>query len=289
MLLGWRAYLRQRYGAAGAWLALGVFAKLFPIFLLGGCAIALIRRWRTGADRGARNDVIRFGAAAVTASAVVNLPFAIPAFHNWLWFWTFNERRNGNADLLHWLHILHMTNVSTVNRVLGAIVLVAVVAGAVAIRRGTPVARTAALVFLVFMLMEKIYSPQYTLWILVYGLLADWDLWTIVALTLIGLVDDANAAVHIALVHDQAPKALRWYDRNILPREQGVRLVGMIAIGGVMLARELMPGRFRGPEQTTSRPPEPQAGKDPQSAMRSCDAPAVAALPSQRGRASRRS
>jgi hypothetical protein len=254
MLLGWRAYLRGHYESAGAWLALGVFAKLFPIFLFGACALALLRRWRIGRDSTARNDLIRFAMAAVSASAVVNLPFAIPAFHNWVWFWTFNEQRAGNADLLHWLHILSATSASTTNRVLAAITLLAVIAGAAAIWRGAPIAATAALVFVVFMLFEKIYSPQYTLWIVVYALLAEWDLWTIVALSLIGLVDDANAAVHIALVHDHAPEALQWYDHNIAPRAQGLRLLGETITGAAML---ISPRRSSVPPRLPHAPRSP--------------------------------
>jgi hypothetical protein len=241
MLLGWRAFQRDRPAAAGAWLALGVFAKLFPIFLFGASLIVLARRWRTARDERTRHTLVRFAASAVAASAVVNLPFAIPAFHNWIWFWTFNEQRNGNADLLHLVHLLDGAGVSTSNHVLTAIVLIAVAAGAVAAWRGARVDRVAALVFLVFMVMEKVYSPQYTLWVLIYALLAEWELWTIVALALIGLVDDGAAAVHIALVHDQAPNARAWYDRNMAPREQGFRLFGLVVCGAAMFARQCVP------------------------------------------------
>jgi hypothetical protein len=247
MLLGWRAYLRGRYATAGVWLALGMFAKLFPIFLLGACALGLFKRWRGSGDPVARNDLVRFGVGALLASAVVNLPFAIPAFTNWKWFWVFNETRNGNSDLLHCLHILTgATGVTTTNQVLTAIALVAVAAGAVAIWRGVRVGHVAALVFLVFMVFNKVYSPQYTLWVLVYALIAEWDLWTIVALSLVGLVDDATAAVRIALVHDHAPRALAWFDATIVPREQAFRLLGMIVPGGAMFARELRQRRAAG-------------------------------------------
>lgn len=245
MLLGWRAYLKQRHAAAGAWLALGVFAKLFPAFLLGACLIALLKRWHTKRDRGARDDLARFGAVAATTSAVVNLPFAIPAFKNWLWFWTFNAQRTYHSDLLSWLHVggFNTASIATTNLVLSAIVLAGAVAGAVAIWRGARVAHVAALVFLWFMVMEKVYSPQYTLWILVYALLADWDLWTIVALTMIGLIDYASAAVHIELVHSspQTPTTLSWYEQHIMYWQQGLRLLSSLAIGSAMIARELAP------------------------------------------------
>lgn len=254
MLLGWRAYRVQHHAAAGAWLALGVFAKLFPVFLLGACAAQLIARWHAGQDPAARGDLARFGGAAVAASALVNLPFAVPAFHNWLWFWSFNARRDDHASLLAWLHILDTASITTTNVVLTAVVLIVAAIGAVAIWRGTAIARVAALVFLVFMVLEKVYSPQYTLWIVAYALLADWDLWTIVALSLIGLVDDANAAVHIALVHDHASQALTWFDRTIAPREQGFRLLGSIAIAGAMLAHELLPSQISDSSQANDRP-----------------------------------
>jgi hypothetical protein len=277
MLLGWRAYLRRRYATAGAWLALGVFAKLFPIFLFGACLLELIKRWHTARDPETRNDTVRFSAAALSASAAVNLPFAIPAFHNWIWFWTFNQQRDGDADLLHMLHILGpTTSVATTNHVLTAIVFGTVIAGAVAIRRGAPIDRVAALVFLAFMILNKIYSPQYTLWVLVYALIADWDLWTIVALSLIGLVDDASAAVHITLVHDQAPRALVWFNHNISPREQAFRLFGMIVPGGAMFAREVWLAR-----STERAPNDGDAPRDRatvwehQSPQRPLEAPAI--------------
>ncbi len=258
MLLGWRAYLRHRYASAGAWLALGVFAKFFPFILLGACLLGLVKRWRTDRDQRSRSDLIRFTTAAAGASAIVNLPFAIPAFHNWIWFWVFNERRNSNADLLAWLHVMSAASTGTVNLVLTGIVVIAIIAGGVAIWRGARIAHVSALVFLVFMVMEKVYSPQYTLWVFVYAVLADWDLWTLVALSLMGLVDYAAAAVHIALVHSGTPKLLNWYVRNIMRREQGFRLLILVATGATTLARAALPSPH--PKRAVpldQNPPEP--------------------------------
>ena len=244
MLLGWRCYLRQRYAAAGVWLALGVFAKLFPVFLLGACLIALIKRSRVSGARGARHDLVRFYASAVGASLAVNLPFAIPALHNWFWFWTFNADRTNNADLLSWLHILSSASIGTANLVLTSVVLVAVVAGGIAIWRGARITHVTAFVFLVFMVMEKVYSPQYTLWVFVFALLADWDVWALVALSLIGLTQDAAAATSIALNHGHPATpavTLSWFRENILRREQGLRLFGFVVLGVTTLARDLLP------------------------------------------------
>lgn len=252
MLLGWRCYLKRHYGAAGAWLALGVFAKFFPIILLGGCFVALVKRWRTDQSTSASTDLRRFTLAAAGASAIVNLPFAVPAFRNWLWFWTFNDQRPGDADIFAWLHLLNTSNIGTINLVLTTAVAVAVIAGGVAIWRGMPVASVSAVVFLVFMVMEKVYSPQYTLWVFVYGLLADWDLWVLVAISILGLADDATDAVEIALIHGHSPHVLSWYLRDIQYRERGIRLLGLITVGAAMFTRDVRIRRRTQPDRAPS-------------------------------------
>lgn len=241
MLLGWRAYIRQRYGAAGAWLALGVFAKLFPVFLFAFCLAELVRRWRSRTAASGQ-DLVRFVLAAISASVVANVPFMVAAFHNWLYFWRFNSLRNDHSGLLCWLHILSHASLGTTNAVLSAIVLVAAAIGAVAIWRGAWVAHVAAVVFFVFMLMEKVYSPQYTLWLVVFALIAEWEPWTIAVLSVMGLVDYANAAVHIALVAHHS-SLLRWYDQHIYNSNQGLRLMTILVVTAVTLYRTDYRGR----------------------------------------------
>jgi hypothetical protein len=51
--------------------------------------------------------------------------FAVPAFHNRLWFWTFNAQRTDPSDPLSWRHILGTASITTTNLVLSVIVLVA--------------------------------------------------------------------------------------------------------------------------------------------------------------------
>ncbi|MGH2910050.1 MAG: hypothetical protein ACRDK8_12205, partial [Solirubrobacteraceae bacterium] len=151
-----------------------------------------------------------------------------------------------------------LTSITTTNLVLSVIVLVAAAAAAVAIWRGARIAHEAALVFLAFMVMERVYSPQYTLWVLIYALLDDWELWTIVALSLIGLIEYGSAAIHIQLVHSD-PRTLAilgWYEQHIMYAQQGLRLLGSIAIGGAMLARQLRNGGI------SERVP-PAAGEEP--------------------------
>lgn len=234
MLLGWRAFTRERYASSGAWLALGTFAKLYPACLLVFCVVGLVRRRRSG--QATKRDLRRFLGLTAGVSMVINLPFMIPAFHNWLYFWSFNTARNEHADLLSWLGPLSNASLSTTNAVLAAAVIAAGACGAVAIWRGARVAHVAASVFFVCMLMQKVYSPQYTLWLVAFALIADWEPWAIGVLSIVGLVDYANAVIHIALVARHA-SFVHWDENHIFPLNQGLRLLTTLIVGLLMTYR----------------------------------------------------
>jgi len=239
MLLGWRAWTRDRYCAAAMWLALGAFAKLYPAFLLVFCLVELASRWRSGLA--STRDVARFVAAAAAVATIVNVPFILIAFHNWLYFWSFNVARNQHADLLSWLHLLNDASLGTTNASLAAVVIAAVAIGALAICKGARVIHVAAVVFFVFMLMQKVNSPQYTLWLVAFALMADWEPWTIAVLSMMGLTDYANSVIHIALVQQHAT-FVRWYELQIYPLDQGLRLLTTLIVAVAVLHRAAHPG-----------------------------------------------
>jgi hypothetical protein len=223
MAAGWLAWSRNRYGSAAALLTLGVFTKLYPAFLLLFCAVALLQRRRDGLA--GNQDLARYGAATIATAAVVNVPFMVLAFRNWSYFWTYNGRRTEHADLLSWLGPLEHAPASSANLVLAIVLAAAVVAGVVAIlRRASPV-HVAAIVFFVYMLFQKVNSPQYTLWLVAYAAMDEWEPWTIVALSLMGLVDYATAAIHIELVAGRAHGVDYWFVRHFYSPDQGLRLM----------------------------------------------------------------
>jgi len=234
MLLGWHAWTRNRYRAAAFWLALGTFAKLYPVFLFAFCLVELARRWRSGQAAG--RDVVRFLVTALAVTVAVNVPFMVLAFHNWAFFWSFNAARNEHAGLLFWLHLLNHTLPGTTNAILTSLVLAAAAIGALAIWRGAKVADVAVAVFCVFMLLQKVYSPQYTLWVAAFALIAGWDLWAICALSMMGLTDYASAVIHIALVQRHSSFVF-WYQNQIMPLDQGLRLLTTLAVAIAMAHR----------------------------------------------------
>ncbi len=155
---------------AGALIGLGAATKLYPLFILGAVLVVCLRT-----DR-----VRRFAATlagAVAAWLVANAPVLLYGREQWMVFWTFNADRG--ADLgslwLVWQQAGHTVAPATINQVswvLFAAVCVAVLCLGLACPRPPRVAQLAFLVVAGFLLVNKVYSPQYVLWLLPLAVLA---------------------------------------------------------------------------------------------------------------------
>ncbi len=159
------AWSRDRPVLAGVLIGLGTAIKLYPLFLLGALLVVCLRRGRMPRVR-ARPPV-----AAVLAWLAVNLPAMLTAFDQWKVFWTFNDERG--ADLgsvwLVWQQMGHTVTPGLVNAVslvfFGAVCVGVLVLGLRA-RRTPRIPQLAFLVVVGFLLVNKVYSPQYVLWLL---------------------------------------------------------------------------------------------------------------------------
>jgi uncharacterized membrane protein len=164
------AWSRDRPLLTGVMIGLGVATKLYPLFLLGPILVVAWRRRQLGS----------FGLAAAGAAAawvVANAPAWLTGFERWKVFWSFNADRGADLGSL-WLVLQragHTVTPDTINAwswVLFGVVCLAV--GLLGLRAPqTP--RVAQLAFLVvagFLLVNKVYSPQYVLWLLPLAVLA---------------------------------------------------------------------------------------------------------------------
>lgn len=164
------AWARGRPVLAGVMIGLGVAAKLYPLFLLGAFLIDAIRRRRMD----------RLGTTVLAAGAtwvLVNLPALMGDENAWKLFWSFNSDRG--ADLgSFWLVIQQsgaVVSSHTINVVSGCFFLLAcaaVFALGLAAKKRPQVAQIAFLVVAAFLLVNKVYSPQYVLWLLPLAVLA---------------------------------------------------------------------------------------------------------------------
>jgi len=164
------AWSRDRPVLTGVLIGLGAATKLYPLFPLGPI---LVVAWR-------RRSMAKFawaaGAAAV-AWTVANLPAWLTGLEQWKVFWSFNADRGADLGSL-WLvlsHAGHSVSANGINQwswvLFGAICLAIGVLGL----RAPETPRVAQLAFLVvagFLLVNKVYSPQYVLWLLPLAVLA---------------------------------------------------------------------------------------------------------------------
>ena len=180
---GLLAFFRRRDRAAGVALGLGAATKLYPALL----AVPLIaQRLR---ERRADGAIVL---AWTTAGAwlLVNLPFAAAAPTAWLTFFRFNGERGADFDSLWYIACRHLDlcpSTRAINVGSFAIFLISIaVVWAIKVRRHPDFPRwTLGLPLLVaFLLSNKVYSPQYGLWLLPWFALALPRLWPFLAFSL---------------------------------------------------------------------------------------------------------
>ncbi|MGY1837299.1 glycosyltransferase family 87 protein [Blastococcus sp. SYSU DS0510] len=177
---GMWAWARHRPVLAGVLLGLGVAAKLYPALLLAGLLLLCLRAGRLAVWA-------RTAAAAALTWVAVNLPVAVLAPENWSRFFTLNRTRPADPDSL-WNIALHVAGdqlldgplaegqTPTVLNAAVAVVLLAALGAVAWLTLAAPVRpRVAQIVFLlvaVFLLTNKVWSPQYSLWLLPLAVLA---------------------------------------------------------------------------------------------------------------------
>ena len=167
---------RGRGLAAGVLLGLATAAKLYPVLLLGPLLVLCLRagRWRAFWEATG-------GAAA--AWLVVNVPVMITTqgggLHlreGWKQFYTFSEERPVDFGSL-WLIISQRTgnpmdDVNDYAMILMVLACAGVAALALCAPRRPRFAQLAFLVIAAFVLTNKVYSPQYVLWLIPLAALA---------------------------------------------------------------------------------------------------------------------
>ncbi|AYY15090.1 DUF2029 domain-containing protein [Actinobacteria bacterium YIM 96077] len=168
------AWTRERPGWAGILIGVGAAVKLYPVLLLGPLVLVALRA--PGRLRELRKVGVCGGVAVATWS-LINAPFALWARDGWLTFFEFNAAREADFGSIWYARQLLAPELlpGDVDRLalgaalvlLGAIILLAMLAP-----RPPRLAQLAFLAVAAFVLINKVWSPQYSLWLLPLAALA---------------------------------------------------------------------------------------------------------------------
>ncbi len=164
------AWARGRPVLAGVMIGLGTATKLYPLFLLGALLIVAVRR--RGLGRWMQATV-----AAVVAWLVVNLPAMLTAFSHWKTFWVFNDHRGADLGSV-WMLASQLgfnkdaTFINDVSLIFFIGVCLLVLVLGLVVPHPPRIAQLAFLIVAGFLLINKVYSPQYVLWLLPLAALA---------------------------------------------------------------------------------------------------------------------
>ncbi len=164
-------FARGRPVATGVLIGLGTATKLYPLFLLGAVVVICLRERRY-------RELVDTTLAAAASWFLLNAPAYLSGPEEWKRFWAFNSERGPDLGSI-WLVISQGSgdaiSAATVNHWSWAMFALWCVGVAVLGFRAPSTPRLAQLGFLVvagFLLVNKVYSPQYVLWLLPLAVLA---------------------------------------------------------------------------------------------------------------------
>ncbi|KPN16462.1 MULTISPECIES: glycosyltransferase family 87 protein [unclassified Arthrobacter] len=163
--LGMLAFARSKPALAGVLIGLGTALKLYPVLILGAVLVLAIRtfKWRPA--------VVTFAATALTWLAV-NVPFALRDFEGWKYFYEFSRDRGaGNSSVWQAWNITFPEFEADAAFIgfwayfLFALACAGIALLALAAPRRPRMAQLVFLIVAAFILTNKVYSPQFVLWL----------------------------------------------------------------------------------------------------------------------------
>jgi Glycosyltransferase family 87 len=177
--LGIAAWAARRGVWAGIFLGLAVAAKFYPLVVFGPLLLLCLR---TGQLR----EFVKTFAAAACAWLAVNLPVMIAAPSGWATFYVFSKNRYADWGSIWYLFehfnlpVLGNAQLGPLNR-LSAVFLaaaaVAITVLALAAPRRPRLGQLCFLALAAFLMTNKVWSPQYVIWLVPLAVLARPRLW----------------------------------------------------------------------------------------------------------------
>jgi len=177
--LGIAAWAARRAGWAGVFLGLAVAAKFYPLVVFGPLLLLCLRA-------GQLREFAKTLAAAVFAWLAVDLPVMIAAPSGWAYFYVFSKNRGADWGSIWYLFehfnvpVLGNFQLSALNElsaVFFAAACAAITVLALAAPRRPRLPQLCFLALAAFLMTNKVWSPQYVVWLVPLAVLARPRLW----------------------------------------------------------------------------------------------------------------
>jgi hypothetical protein len=212
---------RQR--PAVAILSLAVWTKFFPVLVLA--VILLISL------RGPLRRTLELGGIFLAVTLALNLPFVLWGWPRWAWFFEYNAIREIEPSLYLLSGAHPRTSVWAANAISAIAVAAAVlVLAVVELRtRRLDLMRAACALVCVFLIVNKVYSPQYWLWVVALVALAALPGWIASAVSVLALTDYAASFARLHLQGDHAWAQVAWFDHAVFWPVVALRYAALVA------------------------------------------------------------
>jgi hypothetical protein len=224
---------------AGVLLGLGVAAKFYPLIVFGALLLLCLRAGRM-------REFGKAAAAGAFAWLAVNLPIALNAPAGWAHFFAFSRSRGADWGSI-WFMFEYFnlrgvgdSSIGMLNVMSSACFAVAAVAIAVlalAAPRRPRLPQQCFLLLAAFLMLNKVWSPQYVVWLVPFAVLARPRIWAYVAWQL------AEVAyffaiwgyfVHLYTTGEQAGLGPGWYFAAVIARFLTVALLAAIVVQDIL-------------------------------------------------------
>lgn len=158
------AWSRKRVGWSGVLLGLAIASKFYPLFILGPLFLLCLRS-------GQLRSFWKLLATTAAAWLAVNVPIMMLNFDGWKEFYVFSATRGADWGSIWYvlMAVKHPVPPESLNAVVAVLLVTLCVGIALIILRAQRRPRYAQVAFLViaaFCLTNKVYSPQYVLWLI---------------------------------------------------------------------------------------------------------------------------
>jgi uncharacterized membrane protein len=155
-------FSRKKYNFSAIFLAIGTSVKFFPILLLIPAFVELRKLNKSKANY--------FAFSFIFTWTVINLPFALINFSGWSYFFRFNFNRNysyGSIWELINIFGIPIFNINLLNTFSAFLTLFLIYFFIFKINFHHNIFTVAFYPFSLFFIFNKVYSPQYSLWLIV--------------------------------------------------------------------------------------------------------------------------